>query len=228
MNSSTYSNYFNKGNFISSSINAGDTLQIDGNFKDTNFTFRNPVKIVGTSTNNMKNCVFSFYEGASGSTISNLKITNTKTYYYGIFLNGASNCTIQGCIINNTGSSSYTICVANNANYNTVSNNVLNTYGSTYGHGTRSTPPVLLCNAHYNHIENNYITCEDANAIYLSSFEGGPLKGGVSTFNTIFNNTIKYTVLPTSWAYGIQVMGGHNTIDSLEHIEVFPHLNLEM
>ena len=221
VNSSTYSNYFNKGNFISSSINAGDTLQIDGNFKDTNFTFRNPVKIVGTSTNNMKNCVFSFYEGASGSTISNLKITNTKTYYYGIFLNGASNCTIQGCIINNTGSSSYTICVANNANYNTVSNNVLNTYGSTYGHGTRSTPPVLLCNAHYNHIENNYITCEDANAIYLSSFEGGPLKGGVSTFNTIFNNTIKYTVLPTSWAYGIQVMGGHNTIDSNEIIGAY-------
>ena len=213
--SSNYNNYFNsKGKLISSSINEGDTLEIDGSFTNKEFIFDKTVNVVGTSTNNMQNCIFTFYDGASGSTISNLKIANTKDYNYGVFLNGASNCVIHGCFINNTGASSYAICVANNANYNNVSDNVLNTYGMTYGHGTRSTPTLLLCNAHYNYIGENKITCDDANAIYLSSFEGGPLKGGESHFNTIHNNIITYNVLPTSWAYGIQVMGGNNTISS--------------
>ena len=213
VNSSSYYDYFtSKGVLIDSSINEGDTLQIDGSFSGKEFIFRSPVNVVGTSTNNLKECIFTFYEGASGSTISNLKIANTNEYSYGVFLNGAQNCTIKGCIINNTGASSYPICVANNANYNNVSDNVLNTYGRTYGHGTRSTPALLLCNAHYNYIGNNHIACDDANGIYLSSFEGGPLKGGESTFNTIYNNTVKYNVLPTSWAYGIQIMGGNNII----------------
>ena len=32
---------------------------------------------------------------------------------------------------------------------------------------------------------------DDANGIYLSSYEGGPLKGGDSNYNFIYNNTIK-------------------------------------
>jgi len=215
VNSSNYNTYFSsKGAFISSSINEGDILQIDGSFNGKNFIFRDPVNVVGTSTNDLKECIFTFYSGASGSTISNLKISNTIEYSYGIFLNGAQNCTIHDCIINNTGQASYTICVGNGANYNNVSNNILNAYGSTYGHGTRSTPPIILCNAHYNYIGDNYITCDDANAIYLSSYSGGPLEGGESTFNRICNNMIKYNVLPTSWGYGIQIMGSNNTVSS--------------
>ena len=219
VNSSNYRNYFtSKGVFIDSSINKGDILKFDGKFSGSKdgleFKFGSPVNIVGSSTNDMKECIFTFTEGASGSTISNLKIANVNDYHYGIFLNGANDCTIQGCFINNTGQSSYTICVANNAQNNNVSNNVLSAYGITYGHGTRSTPPLLLSGAHYNYIGGNQIYCDDANGIYLSSYEGGPLKGGESTFNIIYNNIIKYNVLPTSWAYGIQVMGGNNTISS--------------
>ena len=55
---------------------------------------------------------------------------------------------------------------------------------------------------------------DDANGIYLSSYSGGPLKGGDSNFNIIYKNTIHYNVLATSWAYGIQVMGNDNIIDS--------------
>ena len=87
-------------------------------------------------------------------------------------------------------------------------------YGITYGHGTRSTTPLLVSGAHHNYIANNIINCDDANGIYLSSYSGGPLKGGNSNFNLIYNNTIKYNVLPTSWAYGIQIMGSNNTINS--------------
>ena len=213
--SSNYNTYFNsKGQLISSAVKEWDTLEFDGSFKDKEVTFDMALNIVGTSTNDMKNCVFTFYNGASGSTISNLKIANTQDGKYGIFLNNASNCIIHGCIINNTGMSSYDICVANQANYNNVSNNVLTSYGITYGHGTRSTPSLLLSDAHHNYIGDNVITCDDANAIYLSSYSGGPLTGGESNFNTIHNNVITYNVLPTSWGYGIQVMGSNNTISS--------------
>ncbi len=212
---SNYGDYFSRtGSFIPSSINEGDTLVFDGTFEKLTFSFSTPVNVVGSSSVNLKNCVFSFGSGASGSTVSNLKIANTLDYNYGIFLNNVTNCVVSNCYISNTGQSSYCICVANDARNNNVTDNTLNAYGETYGHGTRSTSPVLLCGAHYNYLANNYITCDDANAIYLSSFEGGPLKGGLSTYNLIYNNTIKYNVLPTSWSYGIQVMGGYNTIKS--------------
>ncbi len=213
INSSNYYDYFNsKGNLISSDVGDGDTIELDGSFSDCNFNFEKSVNVVGTSSNNMKNCMLTFYEKASGSSIFNLNIFNTNNQNYGIFLNGASSCVIHDCFINNTGASSYAICVANSANYNNVTNNNLHAYGITYGHGTRSTPPLLICGAHYNYFANNYITCWDANAIYLSSYDGGPLKGGVSNYNTIYNNTVKYEVLPTSWAYGVQIMGSYNNI----------------
>ena len=215
IDNSNYNAYFdNKGSLIPSKVNEGDTVEISDNFVNKDFSFQKSVNVVGKENTNLKDCTFTFGSGASGSSISNLNIQNSKTATYGIFLNGASNCIISNCFINNTGASSYTICVANNANYNNVTNNVLQTYGETYGHGTRSTSPLLISGAHYNYVANNHITCDDANAIYLSSYAGGPLNGGASTFNYIYNNTVKYNVLPTSWSYGIQVMGGNNKIHS--------------
>ena len=208
-----YKDYFNsKGDLISSDVKEGDTIKLSGDFKNCNFTFIKPINVIGDEGNKFQHSVFTFEKDASGSSISNLNIFNTKKYNYGIFLDGVSNCVIQGCFINNTGASSYAICVANNANYNNITNNNLNTYGETYGHGTRSTSPLLISGAHYNYVANNYISCDDANAIYLSSFAGGPLDGGPSNFNTIYNNTIKYNVLPTSWSYGIQLMGSNNIV----------------
>ena len=212
--SSNYGNYFDsKGELISSSINEGDTLEISGSFKNKTFIIQKSINIVGASNNKLEECMFTLSGAASGSSISNLNIHNTKEATYGIFLNGVSNCVVHDCFIRNTGASSYTICVANNANYNNVTNNNLQTYGITYGHGTRSTAPLLISGAHYNHIANNDIQCDDANGIYLSSYSGGPLKGGKSNYNTIYNNTIKYNVLPTSWSYGIQLMGSNNIVD---------------
>ena len=214
INNANYASYFNsKGDLISSDVKEGDILEISDNFEGKNFVFQKSVNVVGFDEYDLKNCMFTFGGSASGSTISNLNIYNTKDATYGIFLNGVSNCVIQNCFIRNTGSSSYPICIANEAKYNNVTNNVLQTYGITYGHGTRSTPTLLLSGAHYNYIAANDILCDDANGIYLSNFAGGPLKGGDSNFNTIYNNTIKYNVLPTSWAYGIQLMGSNNTVN---------------
>lgn len=210
---SNYNSYFNsKGDLISSDVNSGDTIVIGDNFEDKKFNFQKSLNVVSNDNIKLKNCMLTFSGDASGSTISNLHIFNSKETTYGIFLNGVSNCMVTNCFINNTGSSSYAICIANNANYNNITDNSFNAYGVTYGHGTRSTPPVLVSGAHYNYIANNQISCDDANGIYLSSFAGGPLKGGNSNFNFIYNNTVKYNVLPTSWAYGIQLMGENNIV----------------
>ena len=210
-----YNQYFDlKGNLVSSKVNEGDTINLDGNFSSKNFIFNKKINVVGTSSNNMKNSMITFLSGASGSSISNLNIANTKAETYGIFLNSASNCVIQGCTIKNTGRASYAICVANGANHNNVTDNDLKTYGITYGHGTRSTPTLLVSGSHYNYIANNKVEVDDANGIYLSSYDGGPIKGGVSNFNIIYNNTVmcNINVLPTSWSYTIQIMGNNNTI----------------
>lgn len=214
INEGNYNTYFNDTGEANSNVKNGDTLQFEGHFTKKNFTFSTPVNVIGLNDNNLQNCVFTLYGGASGSNISSLNIANTINYHYGIFLNGASNCFITGCTINNKGTSSYTICIANNANYNNLSDNKLSTWGVREGYSSWSTPPVVVSGAHYNYIANNDISCGDVNGIYLSNFPGGPLKGGNSNFNMIYNNTIKYTVLPTSWAYGIQLMGLNNTAKS--------------
>ena len=209
-----YQYFYTNGNLISSKVNSGDNIVLEGGFSGVNFTLNKQVNIEGASSSSFSNCVFTFTSGASGSTISDLKISNTKFAHYGIFLNGACNCLIQNCVIRNTGASSYALCLANGANYNNVTGNDLSTYGITYGHGTRSTSPVIVSGSHYNYLANNHVECDDANGIYLSKYDGGPSNGGLSNFNIIFNNTIKYNVLTTSWSFGIQVMGGNNTIES--------------
>ena len=187
-----YNQYFDlKGNLVSSKVNEGDTINLDGNFSSKNFIFNKKINVVGTSSNNMKNSMISLLSGASGSSISH-----------------------HGCTIKNTGRASYAICVANGANHNNVTDNDLKTYGITYGHGTRSTPTLLVSGSHYNYIANNKVEVDDANGIYLSSYDGGPIKGGLSNFNVIYNNTVMCNkdVLPTSWSYTIQIMGNNNTI----------------
>ena len=216
INKDNYNQYFNpkNGELVSSNVNSGDTIELDGSFSGNLFKFNKTVNIVGTSNNKLSNVMITILNGASGSSVSGLNIENTKDETYGVFLNTASNCVIKGCTIKNTGRSSYCICVANGANYNNVTDNDLTAYGVTYGHNARSTPPLLLSGSHHNYIANNKVECDDANGIYLSAYEGGPLKGGDSNYNRIFNNIVHYNVLPTSWAYGIQAMGSYNVIDS--------------
>ena len=218
INSANYKNYFDaNGNLFSASVNDGDTVYLDGSFSNSKFTFNKPVNIVGTSTVGLKNSAVTLLNGASGSSISGLKIANTENNMFGIFLNGANHCIVENCFINNSGVASHCIAVGNDANHNNITNNFVSCYGITYGHGgTRSTTPLIVSGSHYNSITNNYVECDDANGIYLSSFNHDPLKGGASNNNIIYNNTVHYNekVLVTSWANGIKVMGGNNLIDS--------------
>lgn len=215
IDSDNYNTYFNNEGVLKSNVvSDNDTINIVDNFSEKKFIFNKPINVVGFSSNNFKNCIFTFNAEASGSNISNLNIFNTKDNNIGIFLNGASNCLINNCFINNTGKESFAICVANGANNNSITNNKLTAYGKTYGHGTRSTTPLLISGSDYNFISNNIINCDDANGIYLSRFEYQYIDVGLSNYNIIYNNTVKYNILPTSWSYGIYAMGKYNTIDS--------------
>ncbi len=197
-----------------SNVKSGDTIELSGDFSNKNFIFNQTVNIVGTSSNSLSESKVILLKGASGSTITNLTIINKKDMSYGIFLNSTTDCTISNCNINNTGKSSYCICLGNGANYNNITSNNLETYGVTYGHNQRSTPPLVVSGSHHNIISDNKIKVDDANGIYLSSYAGGPLIGGESNFNVIRNNIINYKVLPTSWSWGIQVMGSNNEINN--------------
>ena len=213
---SNYNQYFNvnDGKLVSADVAPGDTIILQGSFSKKSFVFDKLINIEGASNNKLSNSMITLLSGASGSSIANLNIENKNNMTYGIFLNSANNCSVNGCTVKNTGMSSYCICIANGANYNNVTDNNLKAYDITYGHGsfTRSTPPLLLSGSNNNYIANNHIEADDANGIYLSSYSGGPIKGGESNYNTIFNNTVHYNVLPTSWAYGIQIMGRNNNI----------------
>ncbi|MBQ9025905.1 MAG: right-handed parallel beta-helix repeat-containing protein [Methanobrevibacter sp.] len=210
--SDNYNQYFSNGELISSAVNEGDTVILSGDFSSKNFTFTKKVNIVG-SGGTIYGGIVTLNSGASGSTVSNLKIVNNGQYMRGVYLNGASYCTISDNEISNVGVSAYPICL-NGANYNNIVNNKLQASEASYGHGSRSTSIIVLFTSNNNYIAGNDIHVADANAIYLSSYGGGDLNSGESFNNIIYNNTITYTVNTTSWAYGIQMMGGNNTADS--------------
>ncbi len=212
ISSSNYDNYFDNNGNLKDNVNSGDTINLAGSFLNKNFIFNKTVNVVGGNSNKFTNSMFTFLKGASGSSISNLKISNSNNNTCGVLINGASNCIIQGCVIENSGAGGYPICLANGATYNNVTANTLKTFGESYGHGTRSTPVIVLFGSHHNTLADNSIQLEDANAIYLSSYGGGPFVSQESNNNLIVNNTIKYNVLPTSWSYAIQAMGSSNTI----------------
>ena len=82
INSGNYNTYFD-----SNGKYKGDSsdLVFSGSFSGKNFTFEKPVTISGSGSS-FSNSIFTLLSGASGSTVSNLKITNNKDLTYGIFL----------------------------------------------------------------------------------------------------------------------------------------------
>lgn len=211
--SDTYSQYFTSSGDMVSKIGAGDTVILSGDFSGKDFTINKAITLTG-SGGTINNGIVKLTGAASGTVINGLTIRNTENFHSGIFVDGAKNCDIYGNDIKNTGMSSYTIVLNKGSDFNKIHDNTLETYGATYGHGSRGTSIILLGSANNNYISNNNIRCPDANAIYLSSYGGGTFKGGESYNNIIYNNSIFYTVNTTSWAYGIQLMGGNNTVDS--------------
>ena len=209
---SSYSKYFdNDGNLLSTSgVNSGDTIDLSGTFNNRNFTIKTPLTITSSSNNAiLYNATISIYNTGSGSTISNLKIINSNDDGTGIMLYNATNNVIKNNNISVNGLRGFAVALNTGSDYNTISNNYLKTTETSIVGKTHST--LVLGGANYNNIKDNYVTNDGVNAIYLSLYGSGKFSGGLCYFNNITGNTVTCLIdNPTSWNYGIQMMGANN------------------
>ena len=211
----SYSNYFDEnGNLLSSSgINDGDTIDLSGTFTNKNFIVKNPLTITSTSnTAILYNGTITIYNSGSGSSISNLKITNSNSDGFGIILYNAENNNIFNNNISVNGVGAMVIALNTGSNYNNISSNYLETKKTSEG---KSHSTLVLGGANYNTIENNHVTNDGVNGIYLSYYGSGKFSGGYSYYNTIVGNTVTCLIdNPSSWNYAIQMMGSNNKAEN--------------
>ena len=224
---SKYSTYFNaSGNIIPGKLKAGDTLDFSGTFNSKTFIINIPLALTSTDgTASFTNCNFKIIEGAQGTNISNLKANMDKldTPIFNFF--NVSSISISNCDLFSNATRSYPILL-NTVNNSNVFNNRVKTTAYVTGWGHPSA--IVLSGTFYNNISNNNVITNDSNGIYLTGYLGGGNMGqggGVNAYNFIFNNTVHSvrgiewavdedgkTPLPSSFTYGIQVMGAHNDI----------------
>ena len=79
------------------------------------------------------------------------------------------------------------IALNTGSNYNNISSNYLETKKTSEG---KSHSTLVLGGANYNTIENNHVTNDGVNGIYLSYYGSGKFSGGYSYYNTIVGNTV--------------------------------------
>ena len=224
---SKYSTYFNaSGNIIPGKLKAGDTLDFSGTFNSKTFIINIPLALTSTDgTASFTNCNFKIVNGAQGTNITNLKANMSKltTPIFDVY--NVSSISISNCYLFSNATGSYPILFNTVNNSNIFNNRVQTTcYVTGWGHPSA----IVLSGTFYNNISNNNVITNDSNGIYLTGYLGGGNMGqggGVNAYNFIFNNTVHSvrgiewavdedgkTPLPSSFTYGIQVMGAHNDI----------------
>lgn len=224
---SKYSTYFNgSGNMIPGKLKSGDTLDFSGTFNSKTFIINIPLDLTSTDgTASFTNCNFKIVNGAQGTNITNLKANMSKltTPIFDVY--DVSSISISNCYLFSNATGSYPILFNTVNNSNIFNNRVQTTcYVTGWGHPSA----IVLSGTFYNNISNNNVITNDSNAIYLTGYLGGGNMGqggGVNAYNIIFNNTVHSirgiewavdeegkTPLPSSFTYGIQVMGANNEI----------------
>lgn len=198
--------FYNESNLINSDVCDGDIIDLSGVFRNKSFIFSKSLTITSSlSDAYLYDCQITFLNCKDGSsTISNLNIENHVDEKTAILAMNSMNMTISNNIIYSTGLSAYPIFLSRNTTNSYVVGNIVRTsigQGGAWQH-----PGILLGGSDYNYIWNNDVTVEDSNGIYLSEYSGG-----VSHHNIIFNNTVRSSIYnPSSWCYGIQMMGDFN------------------
>ena len=222
-----YSTYFNgSGNIISGKLKAGDTLDFSGAFNSKTFIINIPLIITSTDgTAKFNNCNFKIIKGSQGTNITNLKANMDKLDTPILDVFNVTDITIANCDLFSNATRSYPI-LFNTVNNSCIINNKVQTTAYVTGWGHPSA--IVLSGTFYNNISNNNVATNDSNGIYLTGYLGGGEMGqggGVNAYNLIFNNTVHSirgiewevdengkTPLPSSFTYGIQVMGAYNDI----------------
>lgn len=211
-----YSTYFNaSGNIISGKLKSGDVLDFSGSFTGKTFIINIPLTLTSTDgTAKFTNCAFKFINGADGSLISNLDAKQIKNQNSPIFAaSNVANLTFVNNVVFSNQTKSFPMSFSNVTGIN-VFNNTVRVNALAEG----SQPSVMVffggsaCN-----ISGNTVITNDSNGIYFSAFgaggEAGENSEGSMYANYIINNTV-YSVrtLPSSFSYGIQVMGTNNFV----------------
>ena len=213
---SDYSAYFSSnGNIISGKLKSGDTLDFSGQFTNKTFIINIPLVITSSDdTAHLTNCVFSFINGSSGSSISNMKMNTSVTDKSLISVSDVNDMTLKNnnLFSSGTGSHPMTFSKVNRMN---IYNNTLQTTGYVEGWGHPSA--MVLRNAGYCNITCNTVITNDSNGIYFTGYGATSSMGtpgdAESFSNYIVNNTV-YSIrpLPSSFVYAIQVMSSNNYI----------------
>ncbi|MBO7713641.1 MAG: right-handed parallel beta-helix repeat-containing protein [Methanobrevibacter sp.] len=216
---SKYSTYFNaSGNIIPGKLKAGDTLDFSGTFTNKMFIINIPLTITSTNGNaRLIDCGFSFINGSSGSTISNIKANMTSVTQRSIIeAIGVSDLNIinNDLFSNQTGSHPMSFNSVSRVN---IFNNRLQTNAYTSSSGWGQPSAMVFRNSGNCNISSNTVITNDSNGIYFTGYGGNSQMGTTpedSSFgNYIFNNTV-YSVreFPSSFCYGIQLMCRDNLV----------------
>ncbi|KZX15724.1 bacterial Ig-like domain protein [Methanobrevibacter cuticularis] len=212
INDSTYSQYFNSdGSIKNGAIKSGDILDIQGTLNNKNFKVSIPLNFISISNNGkLINGTITISSSGSGSNVTGLIFVNSNNGGHGVHLTGTENNTIENCSFTLNGINAYSIPVVK-SNYNRIIGNTIiqtpNTSGSGQVHSL-----IVLGDSNYNIIENNTLTSQGSNAIYLcpNAFADYSPSYGSSNYNNITNNTIYGVSGDYCWA--IAINGNYNNV----------------
>ncbi|WP_303222209.1 Ig-like domain repeat protein [Methanosphaera stadtmanae] len=191
-------------------VSAGDVLDLQGTFKNVNFTI-DKSKITITSigkTAKLYNCTVNVLGlQSAGSSVHNLTITNNNYYGSGIYLNVTKNILVANNTIHVWGPFAFAL-PCDRVNNSLVIDNYLETSCREDTNRTHTATPWGL--SYYNNIVNNTVVSDQANGIYFSLWGSGLFQGGYCDYNNVTGNDV--TGGDTSWSYTIQIMGTGNII----------------
>ena len=213
---SDYSTYFSSnGNIISGKLKSGDTLDFSGKFTNKTFIINIPLVITSSDgTAQLFDCGFSFINGSSGSSISNMKMNTSVMDKSLISVSDVNDMTLKNNTLFSSGSGSYPMAFSK-VNRMNIFNNTLQTTGYVQGWGHPSA--MVFRNAGYCNITRNNVITNDSNGIYFTAYGATSSMGSggdaSSFYNYIVNNTV-YSIrpVPSSFVYAIQVMSSYNYI----------------
>ena len=215
---SKYSTYFNaSGNIIPGKLKAGDTLDFSGTFTNKMFIINIPLTITSTGGTQLTDCGFKFINGASGSSISNIKARQISVADRPIFeARDVSNLTFRNNDIFSNQTGSYPMTFGNVTKLNIFNNKLqVNKITNNTNYGQPSA--MVFRNSGNCNISGNEVITNDSNGIYFTGYGGGSSMGTTpedgSYGNYIFNNTVhSVREFPSSFCYDIQLMCKDNIV----------------
>lgn len=213
---SDYSTYFSSnGKIISGKLKSGDTLNFKGQFTNKTFIINIPLVITSSDgTAQLFDCQFSFINGSSGSSISNMKMNTSVVDKSLISVSDVNDMTLRNNYLFSSGSGSHPMTFTK-VNRMNIYSNTLKTTGYVQGWGHPSA--MVFRNAGSCNITRNTVITNDSNGIYFTAYGAtSPMgsSGDAESFsNYIVNNTV-YSIrpIPSSFVYAIQVMSSYNYI----------------